>query len=183
MNIILIGMRATGKSALGRKIAERLNFKFVDTDKLIVARAGKEVKDIVAEKGWPYFRALEKEVVKKVSEQSRLVIATGGGAVMDEENARHLKKHGVVVLLTADLGLIAERVARHDKRPSLTGTLSPMEEVEKIWRERKERYFEIADVTFDVSQTSHDKDANLRQKAENLLKLLKKFGIHAPEIQ
>jgi len=176
-NIILIGMRGTGKSALGKKLAEKLGWKFIDADTCIVQEAGKEIKDIVEEKGWEYFRSLEKKIITDISCKDKYVIATGGGAIMDDENVKNLKRNNIVVLLTTDLNLIAERIGRHDRRPSLTGKLSATEEVEKIWKERKDRYFSTANITFDTSRTSRNKEANLKQKAKDLIRLLKKFGI------
>jgi shikimate kinase len=124
VNIIVIGYRGTGKSTVGRKIAESLQISFYDTDELIKKQTGKTIKEIVEEKGWESFREEEKEVIRELSSVRESVIATGGGAVMDEENLNILKKKGVFIWLTADIRTIIERMEKDkvsdEQRPSLS---------------------------------------------------------------
>lgn len=118
-NIILVGFMGTGKTVVARALAKRLKMKFVDMDDVIAEREGMEINDIFAKKGEPYFRRAEKEVAAEISKQSDLVIAAGGGAVIDEENVRNLKSNGVMVCLTASADKILERTKGYVHRPLL----------------------------------------------------------------
>ena len=97
MNIVLIGYRCCGKTSAGKYIAEKLNRKFIDTDDLIKEKAESSIDDIVFRHGWQYFRELEKGVIKEVSSNDNLVIATGGGVVTERENVDNLKKNGLII--------------------------------------------------------------------------------------
>ena len=119
MNLILIGYRCTGKTTIGEILAEKLGWPLVDTDTLVQERAGRSIQEIVAEGGWPDFRRREREIIADVAARDRQVISAGGGAVLDEENARALRAGGRVVLLTASPETIwigCKRIRR--RRPS-----------------------------------------------------------------
>src|SRR5947209_6510573 len=94
MSIVLIGYRGSGKSTIGRRLADRLWQKFVDVDDLIVSRAGKSIREIFAEDGEPRFREIESEVVRELSQMEEGVIGLGGGTLMREENRAVLKEAG-----------------------------------------------------------------------------------------
>jgi shikimate kinase len=121
MKIILIGYRCTGKTAIGKRLAKRLGIPFIDTDKLVEEAAGKTIKMIIEESGWALFREKEQEAIKTLTFIGKSVIATGGGAVMDEGNAALLKKEGLVIWLVADEETIIKRMgadaATAGKRP------------------------------------------------------------------
>jgi len=123
-NIILIGYRGSGKTSVGRKLAEKLKAPFYDTDQMIIDRMGKTIKQWVEEKGWESFRQEEKAVIRRISSLDCGVIALGGGAVMDLENREVLKQKGLIVWLTANVQTIMERMksdpANKDNRPSLS---------------------------------------------------------------
>ena len=102
MNVVLTGLRGTGKSTLGRALARLLGYGFRDTDKDIVRRAGMSINDIVAQHGWDHFRNLERQVVADAARLCKHVIAVGGGALIDTENTRVLRECSVVVLLVCD---------------------------------------------------------------------------------
>jgi shikimate kinase len=125
MSVILIGYRGTGKSSVGKRLAERLRMPFYDTDDLVEAAAGRSIGEIVAEGGWVCFREREKEVIRKLARRQKGVVATGGGAVMDEENADVLKQNGTLIWLEADVETIVQRIRddsqSREKRPSLLG--------------------------------------------------------------
>lgn len=121
MNIYLIGYRCTGKSSVGHRLAEKLGCKFVDADRLVERQAGMPVSDIVARFGWPDFRKREKEVIAELSWSNQLVVATGGGVVLDPENVRILRKTGFVVWLKATVETIYARM----RQDPVTGTLRP----------------------------------------------------------
>lgn len=172
MNVILTGMRGTGKSSLGAILAERLGFAFVDTDVAIETLAGVRIADIVARHGWDHFRALERQVVANIVAADRQVIASGGGTLIDEENAARLKVQGIVVLLVCALPILQHRIVGGGNRPSLTGQGSAVAELAEVWQARQERYASVADLTYDVSMESDDPMQDLQRKAAAIHTLL-----------
>lgn len=157
MNVVLIGYRACGKSTVGKLLAEKLKFAFLDTDLMIEENAGMTIKKIVAGHGWDYFRAGEKEVIQKLAQKNECVIATGGGAVLDEENVALLKKTGVVVWLNASLADIIERLQEdanaEDSRPKFSD-YDLAEETAMVIRERLPLYRKTADFVLDTTGKS-----------------------------
>jgi shikimate kinase len=143
VNVVLIGYRCTGKTTVGRILAERLGRPLVDTDTLIQQRAGKSIKEIVATGGWPEFRRMEREVIADVAARDRQVISAGGGAILDENNSRALRANGQVVLLTASPETIWERMKADPKtlaeRPNLTDS-GGIAEVRKVLVDRHAAY-------------------------------------------
>src|SRR5215470_10921617 len=101
MRVVLTGFMGAGKSAVGRRVAERLGRTLIDTDAVIEQREGATVREIFARAGEPHFRALERRVVSDACAAGDVVIATGGGTVLDERNHRALAQHGLLVCLTA----------------------------------------------------------------------------------
>ncbi len=146
MNIVLIGYRAAGKTTVGRRLSASLGRVFVDTDHLIEERHGVLISDIVESYGWDYFRAIEKEVVLDVSNHDNLVIAAGGGAVLEPENVKALKRNGFIVWLRADAQVLYHRMAKDLRtvtgRPSLTGK-GALEEIREVLALR-EGFYQIA---------------------------------------
>src|SRR5262245_34753784 len=118
-NLALIGFMGTGKSSVGRSLADHLRFGFVDTDELIECRAGQTISEIFKQHGEPVFRDLESKVVTELSSQQRLVISTGGGLAANPENLASLKTHALVVCLWASPDTIWERVRLQSHRPLL----------------------------------------------------------------
>jgi shikimate kinase len=118
-NIVLAGMMGTGKTAVGVYLAGLLKVPFYDVDTLIEQEAGMSIPEIFEKKGEAYFRALERQVVTRVSEREGCVIATGGGTIVDPENLRLLRRSGEVICLTATPERIFERVERAEHRPLL----------------------------------------------------------------
>jgi shikimate kinase len=157
MNVILIGYRATGKTTVGRHLSKRLGIPFWDTDQLIEDRAGMPVKDLIASEGWPAFREKEKEAVGRLEEKILFVAATGGGAILAEENRIFLKKLGVVVYLKASLSEIVDRLSRDAKegqaRPPFTA-MDLAEETSAVLKERLPLYESTADFTVDTEGKS-----------------------------
>jgi shikimate kinase len=154
MNIILIGYRCTGKTLTGRHLAARLGLPFYDTDEMIMRQTGRTVEVIVADQGWPAFREAERAVIAGLSQTDRSIIALGGGAVLDPDNVEHLRKCGLFVWLTADAGIIADRMANDPasgrQRPSLTGRTG-IAEVKEILAEREPLYRRLAALTVDTT--------------------------------
>ena len=132
MNIVLIGYRCSGKTTAGKALARQLRRGFLDTDALIERRAGCSIEEIVSKEGWDHFRKLEKRVVRETSSLDHKVIATGGGAVVDEENVKNLKRNGWIVWLDGTPEVLRKRMVQEERsgrgRPSLTG-LDPLEEI------------------------------------------------------
>ncbi len=143
MNLVLIGYRCTGKTAIGRILADRLAWPLVDTDTLIQERAGRSIKEIVAEGGWSEFRRIEREVVADVAAGDRQVVSAGGGAVLDDANTEALRTGGKVVLLTCAPETIWHRMKADPKtlaeRPDLTDS-GGVAEVRRLLEERREKY-------------------------------------------
>ena len=172
MNVILTGLRGTGKSSVGKVLAQRLNFAFIDTDTRVEELAGCRIAAIVAQHGWEHFRALERQVVTQVAATDRHVVAAGGGTLIDAENTRLLKVRGVVVLLVCEISILQRRLALGSNRPSLTGQGSAAVELAQVWEARRERYHSVADVTYDVSAESVNVMEDLARKAADIEALL-----------
>ncbi len=154
MRIVLIGYRCTGKTSVGKRLAERLGIPFFDTDELIQGKAGKAIRELVDQEGWDTFRQREREIIAKLSAAADAVIAAGGGAVMNAANRKALKEKGFCVWLTADVKTIIDRM-RSDKtstvqRPPLSGNDSE-QETAAILEARRPFYQEMADCTIDTS--------------------------------
>ena len=119
MKIVLTGFMGAGKSATGKVLARKLNLEFIDTDSIIEERAGQPIKEIFQLQGEPFFRSLEKKVVAEVARKDGVVIAVGGGAIVDSVNRRNLKKNSIVIFLMVSPGEIRKRVAGDAGRPLL----------------------------------------------------------------
>ena len=163
MHIILIGYRGTGKSAVGRRLAEKLKMPFYDTDELVERGAGRSIRDMVAEKGWAYFRKREGKIIRKLALLQRGVVATGGGAVLDQGNCDILKKHGLLIWLRADVVTMVERVrddaTSKERRPSLLHNDAPRE-TEDVLKQRLPVYRKLADFSIDTTGKSIDEIAD-----------------------
>ena len=120
MNVVLIGYRGTGKSTVGKVVAARLGRQMVSTDEEIVRRAGSPIPQIVAAHGWDYFRDLESTVCQDLAGRDNLVIDTGGGAILRQQNVDVFKQSGLLIWLTASVETIAARIGSDTQRPSLT---------------------------------------------------------------
>jgi shikimate kinase len=131
-HLILTGFMGTGKTEVGRRLARALGRTFVDTDRLVEAKAGRSVAAIFAEKGEAGFRALEREAVAEACGLSDAVIATGGGALTDPENRRRLAAAGPVICLTASPDDILRRVGDPANRPLLAGATTEAERLGRI---------------------------------------------------
>jgi shikimate kinase len=163
--LILTGFIATGKSSVGPLLARRLGWEFVDSDDVIVARAGKTIARIFADDGEARFRQLEREVIAHLAGDRRRcpqchgphpeVIATGGGAIVDEANCTALKRTGMIVCLTARPEVVAARVERSkNPRPKLSEGGQPLlERVRALLAERADAYAR-ADLSVDTSDLS-----------------------------
>jgi len=118
-NLALVGFMGTGKTSIGRLVAEQLHFRFLDTDEIIQGRTGRTIADIFAKDGEAAFRALEKNLVGELAAQTGAVIATGGGLPTNAENLAQLKTYALVICLWASPEKIWERVRNQSHRPLL----------------------------------------------------------------
>lgn len=163
MNIVLIGYRGSGKTTIGRKLAQKLWMDFVDTDEKIVRRAGRTIQEIFAQQGEAAFRDLESAVLAELATHDNQVIATGGGIVLRAENVAALKRAGKVIWLTADPATLLARIHADTTtaatRPPLTlggvagGTL---EEIQQLLAVRAPLYQAAAAITLDVTRMTPD---------------------------
>jgi shikimate kinase len=152
-NIILVGLMAVGKSTVGRLLAQALDMKFFDSDHEIEARAGAPVSWIFDVEGEAGFRERERQVLDELTRKCGVVLATGGGAVIDPRNRRLLAARGVVVHLDSPLERLVERTRRDRKRPLLRRG-DARETLARLQGERDPLYREIADYHFVTDRQS-----------------------------
>jgi shikimate kinase len=153
-NVVLVGFMGSGKSSVGRLLARALGGRFVDTDKLVVERAGMPIPDIFAHHGEPWFRRAETGALRSLIGGIRLVVATGGGVVTIPENVAVLKELGFVVWLTASEEVIWSRVSRNKNRP-LLHTDNPRETVRDLLEKRNPLYDAVADLKIETTELTH----------------------------
>ena len=151
-NLALIGFMGTGKTSVGRVVAETLGFEFLDTDELIQSRTGRTIADIFAKEGEPAFRALERLVVQELSTHKKTVISTGGGLPTNPENLAALKSFALVVCLWASPEKIWERVRHQSHRPLLHDA-DPQQKIRDLLAARTP-FYRQADVLVNTDQRS-----------------------------
>lgn len=153
-NLILIGFMGTGKTSLGKLLANKLGKNFIDLDRKIEQDSGMTITEIFSKHGEKYFRELEKDAVKEVTTKKNLVIATGGGTVKDADNLRLLKNSGVIVCLTTSPEEIFLRTERRGERPVLDNSRDErLATIKKLLAERQ-KYYSQADYTIDTTDWS-----------------------------
>jgi len=144
-SIFLIGPMGSGKTAVGRSLARLLDYPFYDSDHEIERRCGADVPLIFEREGEAGFRRREHDVIRDLTQQSQIVLATGGGAVTNEHSRRALASHGWVVYLETSVSQQVERAGRTRHRPMLRGA-DPAVRLEELMRVREPLYQEIADL-------------------------------------
>jgi shikimate kinase len=144
VNVVLVGYRGTGKSAIAGRVAQELGLRVVSLDAELVRAAGQSIPEIVEARGWAGFRDLEEEIVRTFAARDGQVIDCGGGVVERENNFQVLRASGTVFWLTATVPTIVERIQGDTERPSLTGTKSFTEEVAEVLARRRPLYQRIA---------------------------------------
>jgi shikimate kinase len=150
-NIFLIGLMGAGKTTVGRALARKLNKRFIDSDHEIEARTGVSIPLIFEIEGEASFRQRESEVIRDLTGQSEIVLATGGGAILKPENRQYLKTRGTVIYLRASVNNILQRTS-HDKNRPLLQTADPRQRLEQLAREREPYYLEIADFVVETGR-------------------------------
>ena len=168
-NIALIGFMGTGKTSVGRLVAEQLHFDYLDTDEMIQSRTGRTITDIFATDGEPAFRKLESELVVELAARTKTVIATGGGLPINPQNLASLKKHALVVCLWASPEKIWERVKNQSHRPLLHDA-DPQKKIRDLLAAR-EPFYRQADVLLNTE---------LRSVREVAQQVVHQFRLEAP---
>lgn len=166
-NIILVGLMGAGKTTVGKLLAKHLDKTFVDSDHEIERRTGVSIPLIFELEGEIGFREREAVVIAELSRQQELVIATGGGAVLREENRRNLKNGGMVVYLRAQVRDLWQRT-RHDKNRPLLQTADPRGKLQELFAQRDPIYRDMADIIMDTGdQNVHALVRQLEQKLKH----------------
>jgi shikimate kinase len=162
---------ATGKSSVGKRLAEILGRDFLDLDAMIEAEEGMPISQIFAQRGEPAFRTLEVRMVERVAERSGCVIAAGGGTILNPKNLETLKRNGVVIALEADADAVLSRIGDGEDRPLLR-VADKRGRIRELMELRKGAYA-MADIAVDTSRLSIEEVARLlverlREQGENL---------------
>ena len=142
----------TGKTAVGKELAKKKNWQFIDLDDLIELREKRSISDIFAKAGEPYFRRIEKRVLKEVAKEKKFVVACGGGIVIDKDNIRIMKETGIIICLTASPQVILERTSSYTHRP-LLNVPDPKKQIELLLKFRAPFYAQ-ADKIIDTAKLS-----------------------------
>ncbi|HPB30725.1 MAG TPA: shikimate kinase, partial [Candidatus Sumerlaeota bacterium] len=148
-NIVLVGFMGTGKTVVGKALAESLGFRYIDTDLMVEADAHMPISRIFELQGEPAFRNLEAQAILRTTHLTRFIISTGGGAVISDQNIENMKKAGLVVCLTAEPEIIYERTKSDKSRPLLQ-TPDPRKKIQSLLNIRAPQY-QKADVMIDTS--------------------------------
>lgn len=156
-HIVLTGFMAVGKTAVGRRLAKRLGYDFIDTDQLLEQHAGMTIAQMFERLGEAEFRERERRTIAELAPAKPTVIATGGGTFVDEENRRRLKHLGVVVCLVTSLETVLERVGRNDARPLAQG--DARRRLTELYEMRKPAYGK-ADVLVETDGLTVDQAAS-----------------------
>ena len=167
MNLILCGMMGAGKTTVGVKIAENTCLRLCDTDGFIVEKHGK-IADIFARYGEAHFRKIETETVRSLAKEDGLVISTGGGLVLKEENVALLKEKGKIVYLRASIDTLVRRLRADGTRPLLENATEGLQDrIARLVKERAPIYEQVADFVVDVDgKTPEEIAKEIRQRTE-----------------
>ena len=164
-NIILVGLMGAGKSTIGRNLAKRLNKEFYDSDKVIEERTGVDIARIFEIEGEEGFRDREAQIIEELCQLEDIVLATGGGGVLREQNRTNMKKYGQVIYLCTSAELLYSRI-RFDKSRPLMQTANPLETLRNLLKQREPLYKEVSDL---VVMTGKQKANFLVKRIEDAL--------------
>ncbi|HNA29455.1 MAG TPA: shikimate kinase [Thiobacillaceae bacterium] len=166
-NIFLVGLMGAGKTTIGKLLAKQRGLEFIDSDQEIVARCGVSIPTIFEIEGEAGFRKREAAMIDELSQRRGIVLATGGGAVLMEENRTHLKARGTVVYLRCQPQELYLRT-RHDKNRPLLQTADPLAKLRELYGIRHPLYMQAADI---VLESGRQSSQSLVQRLENNLNL------------
>lgn len=168
-NIFLVGLMGAGKTTIGRQLARVLNLPFEDSDRVIENRAGVNIAFIFEHEGESSFRNREQVIINELTAKNGIILATGGGAILDADNRHYLKTRGCVIYLRAPVEILVARTAHDRNRPLLQGT-NPYLRLQQLLEVREPLYREVADVILDTSNHS------IRVVVRELLWRLDRYG-------
>lgn len=169
-NIILVGPMGAGKTTIGKQLAQQLGREFYDSDRVIEEHTGANIPLIFELEGEEGFRKREKSMLLELTEKQDIILATGGGAVLDPENREQLKKSGFVIYLKAPLSQLINRTSKDRNRPLLQ-TADPRKKMEEILSVRDPLYQEVADVIVETDNSP------VRNVVKKLMTLVKKHNL------
>ena len=172
MNLYLCGMIGSGKTAIGERLAARMGRPFLDQDREMDRGLGRSFHELVREQGWLAFRELEYQLCRRFARLQGTVVALGGGTVRYAWNTDVLRGTGIMILLDADLGVLAERVRAAD-RPRVNPGVSLEEDLQRIWSTARHLYRGAADLVYRT-----DAGKTLEEEVEELVAELAARGIH-----
>lgn len=150
MNIVLIGIGGSGKSTIGKLMAKKLGKKFFEMDTMLVEKLNMTIPQIVEKLGWDKFRDIESQIVDDLCKLDNIIISSGGGVVIREENILKLKANGILIWLKAPIDTLVERIGDGKDRPIFTNSKSIKNELEQIYSGRKNLYSKAADYSFNT---------------------------------
>lgn len=153
-SLVLVGLMGAGKTTIGKRLAQRLGLSFVDADAAIEEAAGETISEIFEAHGEQYFREGERRVIARLLDEGPQVLATGGGAFMDETTRANVAEKGISIWLHADLDVLLDRVSRRGHRPLLKN--NDPAKVMKDLMEKRYPVYALADITVDSDEASHD---------------------------
>lgn len=165
-NIILVGLMGAGKSTIGRNLAKKLNKVFYDSDRVIEERTGVDIATIFEIEGEQGFRDREAQVIEELCKKNDIVLATGGGSILRDENRENMKKFGHVVYLCTSADLLYSRI-KYDKSRPLMQTSSPLDTLRQLLKIREPFYKEVAD---SIVITGKQKATAIVRRVEEALK-------------
>jgi len=139
-NVVIIGMPGSGKTTVGRLLAKRLNFNFIDTDEFIEKKQNRKIKELFLN-GESYFREIEKNAVEEISRENNTVISTGGGVIKDITNINNLKDNGIIIFIDRPLELIINDIKTEDRPLVKAGS-----DIEILYNQRYDLYNKYADI-------------------------------------
>jgi shikimate kinase len=171
MNIVLIGMRGSGKTTVGKILAQKMGRELIEMDELITRKAGLTIPEIVTKYGWGKFRDIEEEITGEAAGRDNIINASGGGVVTREINIVKLKQKGVLVWLQADIDTLVSRTGEDRGRPPLAEGRTVREDMELTLKERKALYQQAADLTINTENKTPE------EAAEAIINLLKIRGV------
>ncbi|MEO0318633.1 MAG: 3-dehydroquinate synthase [Pseudomonadota bacterium] len=166
-NIFLVGLMGSGKTTIGRALAKKLNLRFVDADHEIEARTGATIPLIFEIEGEASFRQREADVIRDLTAQQGIVLATGGGAVLNAQSRRYLHERGTVIYLRASINSILQRTS-HDRNRPLLQTADPRARIEELSKQRAPLYEAVAHVTIETGRP------NVQSVVQNILTQLER---------
>ncbi|MBI2314917.1 3-phosphoshikimate 1-carboxyvinyltransferase [Candidatus Daviesbacteria bacterium] len=170
-NIVLIGMRGSGKTTVAKILAKKLNTQYLELDEILVKKMNMSIMQIVDKYGWDFFRDKESEIVQQVSDRRNLVISTGGGVILRPKNIEALKRNGLLIFLNASVKTLSNRIGGKigydPKMPALTNKKNSQAEIAYIFKQREELYKQAADQIIETG------DKTLNQLADLIVSRLK----------